>query len=46
MRKKFMAGAAILALLMNAPQVSAEDDVVIFGGEFDDEKAASKQKKS
>ena len=45
MRKKFMAGAAILALLMNAPQVSAEDDVVIFGGEFEDKPAPSKQKK-
>ena len=35
-RKKFMAGAAILALLMNSPQVKAEDDIVIFGGEFED----------
>lgn len=37
MRKKFIAGAAILALLMNSPQVSAEDEIVIFGGEFEDE---------
>ena len=40
-----MAGAAILALLMNAPQVSAEDDIVIFGGEFEDKPAPSAQKK-
>ena len=37
MRKKFLAGAAILALLMNSPQASADDDIVIFGGEFEDE---------
>ena len=41
MRKKLIAGAALLALLMNSPQVSAEDEeVVIFGGEFDDEQPA------
>lgn len=40
-----MAGAAILALLMNAPQVSANDDIVIFGGEFEDKPAPSAQKK-
>ena len=40
-----MAGAAILALLMNAPQVSADDDIVIFGGEFEDKPAPSAQKK-
>ena len=45
MRKKFVAGAAILALLMNAPQVSADDDIVIFGGEFEDEAAPSAKKK-
>lgn len=44
MRKKFIAGAAILALLMNAPQVSADDDVVIFGGEFEDEAALAPKK--
>ena len=38
-----MAGAAILALLMNSPQVKAEDDIVVFGGEFED--AATKSKK-
>lgn len=32
-----MAGAAILALLLGTPQVQAEDDIVIFGGEFEDE---------
>lgn len=37
-----MAGAAILALLMSAPQVSAEDEIVIFGGEFEDEATKSK----
>lgn len=36
MRKKFITGAALLALLMNAPQASAEEDIVIFGGEFED----------
>ena len=41
MRKNLITGAAILALLMNAPQVSADDDVVIFGGEFEDEAAPS-----
>lgn len=44
MRKKFLAGATILALLLNAPQVQAEDDVVIFGGEFEDETAPPEQK--
>ena len=44
MRKKFMAGAAILALLMNSPQVKADDEIVIFGGEFEDsEKKVSKK---
>lgn len=38
MRKKLIAGAAVLALLMNAPQVKAEDDIVVFGGEFDENK--------
>lgn len=42
MRKKFIAGAAVLALLMNSPQVSADDHIVIFGGEFDNESAQSK----
>lgn len=38
MRKKFIAGAAVLALLMNSPQVSADDEnIVVFGGEFEDE---------
>ncbi len=38
MRKHLIAGAAILALFVNSPQVSAADeDVVIFGGEFDDD---------
>ena len=38
MRRNLIAGAALLALLMNSPNVSAEDeDVVIFGGEFDDD---------
>ena len=32
-----MAGATILALVLGAPQANAEDDVVIFGGEFEDE---------
>ena len=36
MRKKLIAGAAVLALLMNTPQVKADDDIVIFGGEFED----------
>ena len=35
-----MAGATVLALLINAPHVSADDDIIIFGGEFDDEAAA------
>ena len=43
MRKKFIASAAVLALLMNSPQVSAEEDVVIFGGEFDNETPAQKK---
>lgn len=38
-----MAGAAILALLMNSPQVKAEDEIVVFGGEFEDEKPARKK---
>ena len=42
MRKKFLAGATVLALLMNAPQVSADDEVIIFGGEFDDDIPAPK----
>ena len=42
MRKKFVTGAAVLALLMNAPQVSAEDEIVIFGGEFEDEATPTK----
>ena len=41
-RKKLMAGAAILALLMNAPQVKA-DDIVVFGGEFEDNVPAPKK---
>jgi len=41
-RKKFIAGAAILALLMNAPQVKA-DDIVVFGGEFEDNVPAPKK---
>lgn len=41
-RKKFMAGAAILALLMSAPQVKA-DDIVVFGGEFEDNVPAPKK---
>ena len=45
MRKKLITGAAVLALLMNAPQVSADDDVVIFGGEFEDEATSTAQKK-
>ena len=44
MRKKLITGAAVLALLMNAPQVSAEDDIVIFGGEFEDEAPSPKKK--
>ncbi len=40
-----MAGAAILALLMNSPQVKAEDEVVVFGGEFEDEKPQPARKK-
>jgi len=39
-RKKFVTGAAVLALLMNAPHVSADDEIVIFGGEFEDEEGA------
>ena len=45
MRKKFIVGAAVLALLMNSPQVSADDNIVIFGGEFDDETAQPAPKK-
>lgn len=37
MRKKLIAGAAVLALLMNVPQVKADDNIVVFGGEFEDE---------
>ena len=44
MRKKLITGAAVLALLMNAPQVSAEDDIVIFGGEFDEEATPAPKK--
>lgn len=45
MRKKFIAGAAILTLLMSSPQVSADDDIVIFGGEFEDETTPPAPKK-
>ena len=45
MRKKLITGAAVLALLMNAPQVSADDDIVIFGGEFEDEAKSTAPKK-
>ena len=45
MRKKFLTGAAVLALLMSAPQVSADDEIVIFGGEFEDEAAPPASKK-
>ena len=38
-----MAGAAVLALLMNSPQVKAEDEIVVFGGEFEDSEAKSKK---
>lgn len=41
MRKNFIAGAAILALLMNSPQVNA-DEIVVFGGEFEEEAPAQK----
>lgn len=44
MRKKLITGAAVLALLMNAPQVSADDNVVIFGGEFEDEATSTPKK--
>lgn len=44
MRKKLIAGAAVLALLMSAPQARAEDDIVVFGGEFEEEKPAPKKK--
>ena len=40
-----MVGAAVLALLMNSPQGSAEDDIVIFGGEFEDETTKPAPKK-
>ena len=43
MRKKIMAGAAVLALLMNSPQVKAEDEIVIFGEEFEDSETKSKE---
>lgn len=46
MRKIFVSGAAVLALLMNSPQVSADDDIVIFGGEFEDEVASPAPKKT
>ncbi len=45
MRKKLMTGAAVLALLMSAPQVSADDDVVIFGSEFEEEATTPAPKK-
>ena len=45
MRKKFVTGAAVLALLMNAPHVSADDEIVIFGGEFEDEASTKKAEK-
>ena len=45
MRRKFIMGAAILALLMNSPQVSAEDEIVIFGGEFEEETSKPAPKK-
>ena len=41
MRKNLIAGAAILALLMNSPQVHA-DEIVVFGGEFEEEAPAQK----
>lgn len=41
MRKNLIAGAAILALLMNAPQAKA-DEIVVFGGEFEEETPAQK----
>lgn len=44
MRKKLIAGAAVLALLMSAPQARADNDIVVFGGEFDEEKPAPKKK--
>ena len=44
MRKKIVAGAAVLALLMSAPQVSADDEIVIFGGEFEEESASPPKK--
>ena len=40
-----MASAAVLALLMNSPQVSAEDEIVIFGGEFEEETTKPAPKK-
>ena len=42
MRKKFIAGAAVLALLMNSPQVKA-DEIIVFGSEFEDETPAPKK---
>lgn len=45
MRKKFFAGAMILALLLGAPQASADDDIVIFGGEFEDDTKPQEAKK-
>ncbi|MBD3878641.1 MAG: hypothetical protein SR1Q5_03015 [Quinella sp. 1Q5] len=45
MRKKFVTGAAVLALLMNAPLASADDEIVIFGGEFEDEASTKKAEK-
>ena len=41
MRKNLIAGAAILALLMNAPQAKA-DEIIVFGGEFEEEAPAQK----
>ena len=40
-----MTGAAILALLLGTPQAQAEDDIVIFGGEFEDEAKSPEVKK-
>ena len=45
MRKNLITGAAILALLMNAPHVSANDEIIIFGGEFEDESSTKKADK-
>ena len=45
MRRKLIAGAAVLALLMSSPQASAEDEIVIFGGEFEEETSKPAPKK-